>query len=199
MWKKLYEWWGLTGHRGRLTRALSPTIATLRGVILDVGGGRPGWRDTCWSQNLWRIRVDIDPTHRPDVLADALSLPFRISSVDAVVMREILEHIHSPVEAIAEAHRVLCHGGIFCGSVPFMFPVHADPSDYFRYTAEGLRHLLKAFSLVKVVAQGNHFGAAWTLVSSRSRIYRTLNPVMRCLGVKTDDRCPEGYTFVAIK
>jgi len=114
-------------------------------------------------------------------------------------MREILEHVRSSVKAIAETHRVLRHGGILCGSVPFMFPVHADPSDYFRYTAEGLRHLLKAFSLVKVMAHGNHFGAAWTLVSSQSRIYRTFNPVMRLLGVKTDDRCPEGYTFVAIK
>lgn len=134
------------------------------------------------------------------MLADALSLPFRISSVDAVLMREILEHIHSPVEAIAEAHRVLRPGGILCGSVPFMFPVHADPSDYFRYTGEGLRHLLKAFRAAKVVAHGNHFGAAWTLVSSRSRIWRVFNPVMRLLGGLTpDDRCPEGYTFVATK
>jgi len=41
MWKKLYDWWGQTGHGARLTRALSPTIATLQGVILDVGGGAP--------------------------------------------------------------------------------------------------------------------------------------------------------------
>lgn len=150
-------------------------------------GGRAAWRDTSWGLNARRIRVDIDPTHRPDVLANALLLLFRSGSVDATVTREILEHIHSPMEAIAEAHRVLRHGGILCGSVPFMFPVHADPSDYFRYTAEGLRHLLKAFSLMKVVAHGNHFGAAWTLVSSRSRIYRAFNPVMRLLGVKTDD------------
>lgn len=33
MWKKLYDWWDQTGHRARLTRALSPTIATLRGGV----------------------------------------------------------------------------------------------------------------------------------------------------------------------
>jgi SAM-dependent methyltransferase len=46
------------------------------------------------------------------------SLPFDDSSLDAVVSFEVLEHLFSPADAVAEIHRVLRPGGYFIGSVP---------------------------------------------------------------------------------
>jgi SAM-dependent methyltransferase len=46
------------------------------------------------------------------------SLPFDDSSLDAVVSFEVLEHLFSPADAVAEIYRVLRPGGYFIGSVP---------------------------------------------------------------------------------
>jgi SAM-dependent methyltransferase len=51
--------------------------------------------------------------HMPDA-----SLPFDDASFDAVVSFEVLEHLFSPSDAVAEIHRVLHPGGYFIGSVP---------------------------------------------------------------------------------
>jgi hypothetical protein len=94
---------------------------------------------------------------------------------------------------------VLRPGGTFLGSAPFVWPIHGDPHDYFRFSADGLRTVLQAFSDVQIVPLGNAVGSAWLLVSSRSQALRVFNPVMRRLGTRTDPRCPEGYVFTAIR
>jgi hypothetical protein len=75
--------------------------------------------------------------------------------------------------------------------------VHDDPRDFFRYTADGLQELLQGFTRVEIRPIGNHYGAAWSLLASRSRWFRLLNPVMRRLGTRPDPRCPQSYMFVA--
>jgi SAM-dependent methyltransferase len=45
-------------------------------------------------------------------------LPLDDTSLDAVVSFEVLEHLFSPADAVAEFHRVLRPGGYFIGSVP---------------------------------------------------------------------------------
>ncbi len=78
--------------------------------VLDVGGGTgliPG-----------AINVDSSPAQLAGatgarVRADARRLPFADGSAGAVAMLWMLYHLEDPVEAIAEAHRVLRPGGIF--------------------------------------------------------------------------------------
>lgn len=45
--------------------------------------------------------------------ADALALPFKGASFDAVCAMDLLEHLETPERAIAEASRVLAPGGLF--------------------------------------------------------------------------------------
>jgi SAM-dependent methyltransferase len=132
-------------------------------------------------------------------VADAVRLPFPSGSVDAVLMCEILEHLPDPRRALAEAHRVLCAGGTLCGSVPFIMPIHGDPGDFFRYTGDGLRYLMSEFADVHVRGHGNHVGGAWRLIRTRFRALRLLDPIGRRLSASPNERCPEGYTFVAKK
>lgn len=167
--------------------------------MLDVGGGREAPLDAAWPARTHRLRVDAFPHVRPDAVADASALPFRSGSVDAVLMCELLEHLATPQAAIDEAARTLRTGGVLCGSVPFLFPVHGDPYDFGRYTEQGLRWLLRAFSDIEVRPHGNRFGAAWLLLSADSRLLHLLNPVVRAAFRKSSDRYPEGYVFVARK
>jgi SAM-dependent methyltransferase len=191
--------WLRSGHRVGLTRDLAPVIRDLSGVVLDVGGGREAPLDASWPARTTRYRIDAFPHINPHVIGDATQLPFADSSADAVVMCELLEHLAEPRAAIDEARRVLRPGGTLCGSVPFLFPVHADPYDFHRYTDQGLRSLLSGYHDVSVTPHGNRAGAAWLLVSGSSRVLRLLNPVVRAVFPRPSDVAPEGYVFVARK
>jgi ubiquinone/menaquinone biosynthesis C-methylase UbiE len=54
--------------------------------------------------------------------ADALRIPFRAGTFDAVICSEVLEHIHDHEDALAEALRVLRPGGTLVVSVPRWWP-----------------------------------------------------------------------------
>ena len=191
--------WLRSSHRVALTRDLAPIVAGLQGIVIDVGGGREAPLDAAWPPAVRRYRVDAYPHIRPDVTADAAALPLASASADGVVLCEVLEHLPEPRRAIEEALRVLRPGGVLCGSVPFLFPVHGDPFDFARYTEQGLRRLLAQASEISVRSHGNRVGAAWLLLSGDSRVLRLLNPLVRALFRQPSNRYPEGYVFVARK
>lgn len=192
--------WLRSSHRVRLTQDLSPHIRQLKGVVLDVGGGREAPLDTAWPQEAIRYRIDAFPHVQPRLVGDATKLPIRAGSVDGVVMSELLEHVEQPARAIAEARRVLRTGGVLCGSVPFLFAVHGDPYDFWRYTDAALRSLLSEaqFRDIVVKGHGNRFTAAWTLMCGSSTWARMLNPVVRRCFPRDNPQAPEGYIFTAV-
>lgn len=74
--------------------------------------------------NEWRLAgfVNIDcvtgPLIQPDVVADALRLPFRDGSVDEIYAGHILEHFALTEPALPEWHRVLRRGGRITVTTP---------------------------------------------------------------------------------
>jgi SAM-dependent methyltransferase len=193
----LRSYWTRTGSRERVTQIVEPIVRDMTGLVLDIGGGRRAQHDRAWNASVRRLRLDISMTHRPDVLGDAHALPFADGSFDGAVLIETLEHLPAPWIALEEIRRVLRDGGRLVGSVAFVYQIHGDPHDFYRYTSEGLRHLLRTWDDVTIVPHGNHLGAAWHLVASRSRALRALNPLFRNLGRSPDPRCPQGYVFTA--
>jgi SAM-dependent methyltransferase len=105
------------------------------GITLNVGSGprvlAPGV-----------INVDLIAYEHTDVVADVAALPFEDGSVSRVVSDQMLEHIERPENAVAEISRILEAGGYFYLSTPFVYPFHASPYDYTRWTVEGLKSLL---------------------------------------------------------
>jgi SAM-dependent methyltransferase len=139
--------WGLPG----ILRFLpSPTVQPRNQVartlkmlpkgasILDVGaGGRriaPGV-----------VTVDAVSVPGVDVVGDIHNLPIDADSFDCVFCTGTLEHVRDPWQAVREIHRVLKPGGIVHLDVPFIQGYHADPTDYWRFTLDGLRLLAGAF------------------------------------------------------
>ncbi|MFQ5937729.1 MAG: hypothetical protein ACE5LB_15100, partial [Acidiferrobacterales bacterium] len=51
------------------------------------------------------------------------------------------EHVQSPFVAVQEAGRVLKPGGVALLASVMNFPIHSFPSDYWRFTHEGVRKL----------------------------------------------------------
>jgi SAM-dependent methyltransferase len=81
--------------------------------------------------------VDVDAS-LPIIHAGAERLPFPDSSFDVVVCFQVLEHLPSPKNAVLEFHRVLKPAGRVLASTHGVFPYHPHPTDFWRWTAEGL-------------------------------------------------------------
>jgi len=129
-----------------LATALHRSISEYaRGRLLDLGCGNVPLYDvyrslvdniTCvdWSNsghNLRHVDLAMD-------LNKALLL--RSESFQTVILTDVLEHISEPEFLIGEIHRVLTPSGVLIGTVPFMYRLHEEPHDYFRYTEHALRH-----------------------------------------------------------
>jgi SAM-dependent methyltransferase len=110
--------------------------------ILNIGSGPKRLRDDVTN-------VDIEAFSGVDIVASADALPIENASVDAVVCDNLLEHVPDPHAVVREMYRVLRTGGLIYIGAPFMIPFHSSPSDYYRWSKEGLRLLLKDFDEVE--------------------------------------------------
>ncbi len=90
-----------------------------------------------------------------DVTGDILALPFKDAEFDCVFCFETLEHVSNPPKALSEIRRVLKPGSILIASTPFIHELHGeDYGDYWRFTRQGWKHMIRDFKDVEVI----HFG-----------------------------------------
>ncbi|HSC77768.1 MAG TPA: class I SAM-dependent methyltransferase [Candidatus Acidoferrales bacterium] len=152
--------------------------------VLDLGGGSGPYKS-------WLIRpgetyaiVEIDPDsasvvknrdRNVYVIGNAHRLPFQPASFDVVCLFEVLEHLYDPREAMRNCSRVLRPGGCLLLTVPQYWHVHGWPSDYYRYTIHGLRHLCREAGLE--IEQHWAMGGPFLLLASVAEL--NFSPVLR--------------------
>jgi SAM-dependent methyltransferase len=102
-----------------------------------------GWFPGIKRENF--IMVDIEDGIDVDVVADAhkLSEKFAENSVDAIVACSVFEHLEKPWVVAKEFEKVLKKGGAFFIQTHQTFPLHAYPSDYFRFSDLALKSLFE--------------------------------------------------------
>lgn len=116
------------------------------GRVLQVGARTPAGLEGMPPRPLLRGPVtglDIHPGRCVDLVGDAhfLSRFLRERSIDAVVSGSVLEHLQAPWLFAAEVNRILKAGGLVYHEAPGAWPAHAQPNDFWRMSAEGLRVL----------------------------------------------------------
>ena len=95
------------------------------------------------------VTVDIDPSVRPDIVADAHDLHMIPNeSADGVLVISVLHHCKKPWVVVPELYRILKPGGIIYANIPFMFPFHVDPDDYWRVSHHGVEVLFEQFDKI---------------------------------------------------
>ncbi|MEM7252405.1 MAG: class I SAM-dependent methyltransferase [Pseudomonadota bacterium] len=117
-------------------------------LIFDIGSKNA--RETYGFPNLPSnprfVRVDIEDGPGVDLVADAHDLhAVEENSVDCIFCVSVLEHVFDPSKVVSEMYRILKPGGLVYVNVPFLFPFHADPDDYRRYTVNGIKLLMSEF------------------------------------------------------
>lgn len=148
-----------------LLRPRSRTDETPRRVLI-VGGGILGFGMEELLDRPWLelVETDVYLGPRTSLVCDAHDLPFADGGFDAIVIQAVLEHVLDPARVVAEAHRILTHGGLIYSEVPFMQQVHEGAYDFTRWTLTGHRWLLRDFEEIDAGAVGGPGEAlAWSL------------------------------------
>jgi SAM-dependent methyltransferase len=125
-------------YRRRIVRWLEPH----RQLVVDVGCGNHRLDDDI-------ICLDLYDYDAVDVVCNLEALPFKPQSVDAFVSRSVLEHVPDPVRVVRHMHRCTRTGGMSLHLIPFLFPFHASPHDFQRYTHKGLELLFQGWEVVE--------------------------------------------------
>jgi SAM-dependent methyltransferase len=107
-------------------------------AVLDLGCGNMPYRSIFCELGARYIGADIDGT--PDLLIGADgTVPIADDSVDFVVSFQVLEHVRDVRAYLAAATRVLRPDGRVFLSTHGVWPYHPHPTDYWRWTRDGLR------------------------------------------------------------
>jgi len=112
------------------------------------------------------INLDIEPTSNVDVVGDAHQLPFKTDSLDCVLCISVLEHLKQPRQCVAEVHRVLREGGCVHADTPFLLGFHGVPTDYTRWTLQGMEELFSQFHKIESGVANGPSAAVYEILRS---------------------------------
>ena len=92
------------------------------------------------------VGCDLRPGTGVDKILDLHDIDLAPETAAAVLCLDTLEHVEYPRIALQEIHRILRPDGIAVISSVMKFRIHDYPLDYWRFTPEGFKSLLKPFS-----------------------------------------------------
>ena len=139
----------------------------MRGVVIDLGGKQKNKRGSfhppeTQAKAWWYVNLEMST--RPNIFSDVTAAPLISECADVIICTEVLEHLENPDTCADEIFRILRPGGKAFISVPFIYPIHADPNDFQRFTAEGLRRLFRRFAIIEIMPMGGFLGTMGMLL-----------------------------------
>jgi ubiquinone/menaquinone biosynthesis C-methylase UbiE len=108
--------------------------------ILDYGCGSRPYESLFEAKFKNYVGADIAGNIKADlVIGPEGQIPASDESFDGVLSSQVLEHVVSPQIYLTEAYRVLRPGGHLILSTHGIWPYHPDPTDFWRWTIDGLQ------------------------------------------------------------
>ena len=130
----------------------------LRGRLIDIGCGSKPYKNLLAPYLTEHVGVDVQSTGHDtseiDIFSNAYDIPVDSNSIDSAICTAVLEHLEEPEQAICECYRVLKPGGAAIYSVPFIWHLHEEPRDFYRFSKYGLEYLFEkvGFEIVELRA-----------------------------------------------
>jgi SAM-dependent methyltransferase len=172
-----HDWYVLTRLKAAIERALDREAVLARGQrVIDLGCGDRPYAALFETRGATYIACDvegdvdvrIEPGH-PLALPDA--------SADGVVSFQVLEHVWDLDWYLGECHRLLASNGWLLLSTHGTWLYHPHPTDFRRWTRDGLTEELSTRGFVVEEVQSVAGPLAWTTLFRLIAIHRALGRV----------------------
>lgn len=140
----------------------------IKGHVFDLGCGEMPYKNWILRHADKYTGVDWGDTIHTltaDIIANLnTELPMKSEVADTIISISVIEHLCEPQTFLNEAFRILKKNSSMILQVPFMWWVHEEPHDYYRYTQYGLKYMFEkaGFSNIKIYHQSG-FWCMWTL------------------------------------
>lgn len=135
---------------------LGPFRHYFKGNVLNAGSGHRDIRHLVEGRLFNQDLPALAPNPNVDIFSPLHEIPIEDAFFDAIICNAVLEHVANPEEIMREFQRVCKPDGILYLAVPFMQPEHLCPTDYQRYTIDGLQSLVRKHNFVVIKAEGIH-------------------------------------------
>jgi SAM-dependent methyltransferase len=220
-----------TRQVARCSRLVADRIATAcyhalrthaRGVLLDLGCGFAPLYEIYRERVSETVCVDWAETlhtnsHVDQVLDLNQPLPIDTSSFDTILLTDVLEHIAEPGQLMSEVARLLRPDGTLILTVPFMYWLHEEPHDYYRFTRFALERfcMVNELTVLELSAYGGLPEVLFDLAGKGADCVPKIGPIVArmCVAVSrvcglgvvrkfsswTSSSFPLGYLLVARK
>jgi len=169
--KKIFSKNWITERTNR--KNLSELTRYSKGNLLDIGCGNKPYSSIFepYITNYIGLEHRDTPFNKNgiDLFGDGCNLPFVDSCFDTIVSFQVLEHVKEPNEMLSEIFRVLKCNSFAILSTPFMWGIHQEPHDYYRFTKYGLSYLCKknGFEIIQLEANSGF----WVMACLRFNYY----------------------------
>ena len=129
-----------------------------KGRLVDIGCGTKPYEKLITPYITEHIGVDHEDTmhdkSKVDLWGTAYSIPAEDEYFDSALCTAVLEHLEEPEDALRECFRVLKPGGYAIYSIPFIWHIHEEPRDFYRYSKYGIKYLFEkvGFEMTEIKA-----------------------------------------------
>jgi len=181
------------------------------GYTLDISSEKHASYKKDWNIELKNL-INIDIDGKPNILADINNLPFKNNTISNFGCFNVLELIQFPKIAVQEIYRVLNKTGYLVGYVPFLYPIHNQPVDYWRFSNKSLYQILSngGFNNIIIEPLGGRFIVMYDIILPKKLFFIRfilsllsigLNMLYEMFHSKEYNRemYPSGYFFYAKK
>jgi hypothetical protein len=135
--------------------------------ILFIGSGGE-LNDYVKNFSTYLYSIDIEPSKKPDQIMDLTDPNFCQNylgeKVNLVCIFEVLEHTKNPSLAIKNIYNLIDKDSVVLLSTPFIFNIHDEPNDFFRFTKYGLKEIFKEFSKVEIKEKNGWLESIFILI-----------------------------------
>ncbi|MEM6393303.1 MAG: class I SAM-dependent methyltransferase [Planctomycetota bacterium] len=166
----------------RLTAALTQAAQLIpaNSTLVDLGCGDLRYKPLFTPRLAHYLGVDLPDNPDADLhYTDDFTAPLQDRAADAVLSTQVLEHVPSPADYLAEARRLLKPNASLILTTHGTWQYHPHPRDLWRWTAEGLQqtladagfHNIQTTGLLNLAATGVHL--------FQDGLYRRLPRILR--------------------
>lgn len=146
------------------------------------------------------------------------SLPLDSAQFDTVILSDVLEHVARPDMLWSEIARISRPGAKVLMNTPFLYCLHEQPHDYYRYTAHALRRFAETngFEVISLEAIGGTPEVMTDISAKHLQFVPFVGKVLasmlqsvtswsirtrpgRSFSDRTSDAFPLGYAMIAIR